>query len=147
MIVEKINEIDDSVFDTIYNANTASIIQNTGYDNKEQLKHRFSSVKDTFNLFSFTKDGEVVGYVQGSGKDDTITIFNSVTKSTSVLEEGVAGSNFLLKSLGFVYLQVDCVKNVPMYSWIKASCNRTDLFEYVSEEERENDIIVKLKLL
>ena len=119
MIVEKITQINNSVFDTIYDANTNSIVQNTGYDDKEQLKTTFSNDRDEFNIFSFTKDDEVVGYVQGFSNNNEITIFNSVTKATNVLEEAVEGSNSLLKSLGFTYLKVACVKNVPMYTWLK----------------------------
>ncbi|QDP68264.1 MAG: hypothetical protein Unbinned3329contig1000_21 [Prokaryotic dsDNA virus sp.] len=153
MIVERITEINNTVFDTIYDANSASIIENTGYDDKENLRKTFSSEADNFYLFSFTKEAtemraaEVTGYVQAFGKGDEITVYNSVTKSTSVLIEAVSGSNVLLKSLGFTYLNVDCVKDTSMYNYIKAACNRLDLFEYISEQEREDDIIIKLRLL
>ncbi len=149
MLVEKITQIDNLIFDTIYNANSASIIENTGFDDKEKLRSRFHLDVNNFYLFSFTKDNEVVGYVQALSENNEITVHNSVTKSTSVLIEAVSGSNEILKSLGFTYLNVDCVKDTPMYNYIKSACNRSDLFEYISEEERveQNDIIVKLRLV
>lgn len=147
MLVERITQIDNNAFDVIYDANSASIIENIGYDDKEALRNTFSDEADNFYLFSFTKNGEVVGYVQGFGKGDTLTAHDTVTKSSDVLPEAVEGSNVLLKSLGFAYLDVDCVPNVPMYTYAKSACLRDDLYEYVSEQERENDIIVKLRLL
>ena len=74
MQVTTITEINNAVFDTIYAANSASIIENTGYDNKENLRLTFSNEQDNFYLFSFTKDGEVVGYVQGFGEGTTIAV-------------------------------------------------------------------------
>jgi hypothetical protein len=147
MQVTTITAIDNTVFDTIYAANSASIIENTGYDNKENLRQTFSNEQDNFYLFSFTKDGEVVGYVQGFGEGINIRVFNTVTKSTSVFIEAVAGCASILKSLGFSYLTAVCAEGTPMHNWTKASCNRTDLFRYESEEVTETCTHVKLAIL
>jgi len=147
MQVTTITEINNTVFDTIYDANSASIVENTGYENKENLRQTFSNQQDNFYLFSFTKDGEVVGYVQGFGEGTTIVVFNSVTKSTSVFIEAVSNSAVLLKSLGFTHLQVACTDGTPMHNWTKASCNRTDLFQYESEEVQETCTHVKIAIL
>ena len=147
MLVERITEIDNNVFDTVYDANSASIIENTGYDDKENLRATFTDEADNFYLFRFTKDDEVVGYVQGFGNDTTISVFNSVTKNDNVFVEAVTNSATLLKSLGFTHLQVACTDGTPMHNWTKASCNRTDLFQYESEEVQETCIPVRLRLL
>ena len=147
MLVERITEIDNNAFNIIYNANSASIIENTGYNDKENLRKTFSDEADNFYLFSFTKDEEVVGYVQGFSSGTTLAVYNSVTKSTDVFVEAVTNSATILKSLGFTHLQVACTDGTPMYNWTKASCNRTDLFEYESESEQETFIAVKLRIL
>lgn len=147
MQVTTVTEIDNAVFDTIYDANSVSIVQNTGYDDKENLRQTFSNQQDNFYLFSFTKDGEVVGYVQGFGEGSTISVFNSVTKDGNVFAEAVANSSTLLKSLGFTHLSVACTDGTPMHNWTKASCNRTDLFQYESEEVQETCILVRLLIL
>ena len=147
MLVERITEIDNNVFDTIYDANSVSIVENTGYDDKENLRKRFNNEADNFYLFGFTKDDELVGYVQGFSNGTTLAVYNSVTKSTDVFVDAVTNSATILKSLGFTHLQVACTNGTPMHNWTKASCNRTDLFEYESESEQETFIAVRLRLL
>ena len=68
-------------------------------------------------------------------------------KNDNVFVEAVTNSATLLKSLGFTHLQVACTDGTPMHNWTKASCNRTDLFQYESEEVQETCIPVKLRLL
>tara|TARA_Y100000996_G_C22456243_1_gene616056 strand:- start:58 stop:501 length:444 start_codon:yes stop_codon:yes gene_type:complete len=147
MLVERITQINNNVFDIIYDANSASIVENTGYDDKENLRKTFTNLQDNFYLFSFTKDGEVVGYVQGFANGTTLAVYNSVTKSTDVFVDAVTNSSTILKSLGFTHLQVACTNSTPMHNWTKASCNRIDLFEYESESEQETFIAVRLRLL
>ena len=147
MLVEQITEIDNNVFDTIYDANSVSIVENTGYDNKEFLRKTFNSLQDNFYLFSFTDNDEVVGYVQGYSNGTTLAVYNSVTKSTDVFVDAVTNSASILKSLGFSHLQVACTNGTPMHNWTKASCNRTDLFEYESESEQETFIAVRFRIL
>ena len=147
MQVTTITGIDNTVFDTIYDANSASIVENTGYENKENLRLTFSNEQDNFYLFSFAKDNEVVGYVQGFGEGSTLIVFNSVTKSTGVFIEAVSNSAALLKSLGFTHLQVACTDGTPMHNWTKASCNRADLFQYENEEVQETCTHVTLAIL
>ena len=147
MLVEQITEIDNNVFDTIYDATSVSIVENTGYDNKEFLRKTFNSLQDNFYLFSFTDNDEVVGYVQGYSNGTTLAVYNSVTKSTDVFVDAVTNSASILKSLGFSHLQVACTNGTPMHNWTKASCNRTDLFEYESESEQETFIAVRLRIL
>lgn len=147
MLVELITEIDNNTFDIIYDANSASIIENTGYNDKENLRRTFTNEQDNFYLFSFTSNDEVVGYVQGFGDSTTIAVYNSVTKNTGVFVEAVTNSATLLKSLGFTHLQVACTNSTPMHNWTKASCNRTDLFQYESELVQETCILVRLLIL
>ncbi len=147
MLVERITQIDDDVYDAIYDANSTSIIENTGYDDKENLRNTFTDDANNFYLFKFTKDSEVVGYVQGFGNGTIISVFNSVTKNDNIFVEAVTNSATLLKSLGFTHLQVACTNGTPMHNWTKASCNRTDLFEYESETTQETYISVSLRIL
>lgn len=147
MLVERITQIDDDVFNAIYDANSASIIENTGYNDKENLRNTFTDGSDNFYLFKFTKESEVVGYVQGFGSGSIISVFNSVTKNDNIFVEAVTNSATLLKSLGFTHLQVACTDGTPMHNWTKASCNRTDLFEYESETIQETYVSVSLRIL
>ena len=147
MQVTRVTEIDYAVFNTIYAANTASIVQNTGYDDRDHLRQTFNNDQDNFYLFSFIKDGEIVGYVQGFGEGTTISVFNSVTKDGNVFAEAVTNSAALLKSLGFTHLSVACTDGTPMYNWTKAHCSRPDLFNFEQEVPHETYKSVLIAIL
>lgn len=147
MLVERITQINDDTYDAIYDANSASIIENTGYDDKENLRNTFKDGSDNFYLFRFTKDDEVVGYVQGFGEGTTISVFNSVTKDGNVFSEAVSNSAALLKSLGFTHLSVACTDGTPMHNWTKAHCSRPDLFNFEQEVPHETYKSVLIAIL
>jgi len=147
MQVTTVTEIDNVVFDTIYAANSASIVENTGYNDIENLRQTFNNDQDNFYLFSFVKDGEVVGYVQGFGEGTTISVFNSVTKDGNVFAEAVTNSAAFLKSLGFTHLSVACTDGTPMHNWTKADCSRPDLFKFEQEVLHETYTSVLIAIL
>ena len=146
--VSKIDEINTTTFDEIYNSNKTQLVSNIGYDNLEQVKSTFVKLEELDLLFQAVNDsGQVMAYFAGNDEGSTAFMYNMITRNTDTLPLTIESSASMLKSLNYTHVDF-CVKDgSATQSYCKNSMNRTDLYEYLSETNIGDYMRVSLRLV
>jgi len=146
--VSKITDINIDIFNSMYESNKTQLVSNIGFDDLELFRNTFVYGAEDKMLFQAVDDESVVtAYYIGHPENDTAYMSNMITKSDDVLPQTVESSANILKNLGFTYV-VFCVKpDTSTYNYTKASMNRLDLYEYMSETRIDDYSRVRLRLI
>ena len=146
--VNEITDIDDSIFDLIYENNKTQIVGNNGYDDKEKLKHIFkNSTFPTKVFFEVTYNSEVVGYYQGKILNNHAYLYNAITKTEQTFKDAVDVSTTYLKGLGCTHVVCSAIPDTNMYNYCLSSCERTDIFAYEKTENTGDTVDIFMRLV
>ena len=147
--VSKINNIDETIFNSIYENNKTQLVQNIGYDDINNLRSTFQAVEGVDKIFFQAVDDSntVVAYFVGLPEGSTAFMYNMITKTTETLPLTIESSANLLKSLGFTHVDF-CVKDgTSTQTYCKNSMNRPELYEYLTEKSIGDYMRVSLRLV
>jgi len=146
--LNEITEIDDNIFDSIYENNKTQIVVNNGYDDKEKLKFIFKNPTTYFKLFfEVTYNSEVVGYYQGKLLNNHAYLYNAITKTEQTFKDAVDVSTTYLKGLGCTHVVCSAIPDTNMYNYCLASCERTDIFAYEKTENTGDTVDIFMRLV
>jgi hypothetical protein len=147
--VSKIDSINNTTFDLIYESNKTQLVQNIGYDDIDKLRNTFQQTDDVEKIFFQAVDNQdnVVAYFAGFPEGDTAYMYNMVTKTTETLALTIESSAGVLKSLGYTYVDFCVGDGTATQAYCKNSMNRPELYEYLSERDIGNYMRVKLRLV
>ena len=147
--VSKIDSINETTFNSIYESNKTQLIQNIGYDDLNNLRSTFQVVEGIDKIFFQAVDSSdnVVAYFVGLPEGNTAFMYNMITKTTETLALTIESSANILKSLGFTHVDF-CVKDgTSTQTYCKNSMNRPELYEYLTEKSIGDYMRVSLRLV
>tara|TARA_Y100000361_G_scaffold30392_1_gene25238 strand:+ start:637 stop:1086 length:450 start_codon:yes stop_codon:yes gene_type:complete len=146
--VNKITEIDIDVFNTMYEANKTQLVSNIGFDDLEQFRNTFVYAAEDKMLFQAVDDSSIItAYYIGYPENDTAYMCNMITRTEDTLPLTIESSANILKSLGFTKVSFCVKEGTSTYNYTKASMNRPELYEYLTEKSIGDYMKVTLRLV
>lgn len=146
-IVEKIENINASVFNQMYANDQERLSKYVGFDDVDRYRQPFEYIDQQTLLFKVSDDETVKAYVLGVADGTDIRIINMITAGSETIAHFVEPSANLLKSLGFIDVIFYTYTNVSTYNYIKNNLNRNDVYQYIKEEMVGDVCHITLKLL